>query len=57
MGWGSQWLLRTKPGDLFLYKVTGRLYGEPGDYVLACTDKGPLLYTQEVWDAEQALKE
>jgi hypothetical protein len=57
VGWGSQWLLRVRPGDLFRFHVDGRLYGHPSDYVLVCTDKGPLLYTQEVWDAEQALKE
>jgi hypothetical protein len=57
MGWGSQWLLRVRPGDLFRFHVDGRLYGHPSDYVLTCTSRGPLLYSQEVWDAEQSLKE
>jgi len=56
VGWGSQWLLRVKVGDLLRYEVTGRLYGEPGKFVIHCTASGPHLYTEEVWNAIQDLE-
>ena len=56
MGWGSQWLLRVKVGDRFRYKVTGRLYGDPGDLVVVCTKNGPVIYSEEVYDAIESIK-
>jgi hypothetical protein len=56
MGAGSQWLLMVRVGDLLRYEVDGRLYGEPGSYVLACTSNGPVLYEEEVWYATQGIE-
>jgi len=56
MGSGSQWLLKVKPGDLLRYQVSGRLYGEPGEYVIHCTAAGPQLYSEEVWHAVSELE-
>jgi len=56
MGWGSQWLLRVKVGDRFRYKVSGHLYGEPGSMVIVCSDNGPLLYEEDVYDTLQVFE-
>jgi hypothetical protein len=56
MGWGSQWLLKVRVGDRFRYKVSGRLYGEPGNLVIVCSANGPLLYEEDVYDTLQELE-
>jgi len=44
MGWGGQWLMKVRQGDVYRFQVTGRLYGEPGSFIIACTTNGPLVY-------------
>jgi hypothetical protein len=56
MGAGSQWLLKVRVGDVYRYRVDGRLYGEPHSYILLCSSKGPVLYDEETWDAVQEYK-